>query len=288
MAQEVNERTNCAGADSCRRGQVDETRQQRGLLIKIIAFVRFAPARPLLDAGEQQIGLIAPFFRFPYRLRVHLSALAAQLIEAAMQPPRLRSLPVVVEPRRGQQFPATRRTLINRIHVTFSAESADDAVEHRGHHRLRRAVGTPRAAEPIDQVVAKTIEQIPSLNAALAVHLLQLANPRDDVEAGQRKSTRLANAALQNPADDAFEVDRLVQRRPDASHRARNRRHLAWQASAPQVPLEKSNGFAAISAERGAGEKAQSRIIFVDRGNQRILAGRWREVDVDPLEELAR
>ena len=287
VPQKIDERADAAGAEDSGRREIDEPGEQRSLLVEEVALGRLSPARPLLDVGQEQIGLIAPVLRLSNCFREQRLTVAAKPLFVAIEPPCIRRLPVVVDSRRRQQLRRIDGPVVDRIHFAAGTESGHRAIERWRNHLLRRAVGAARSGQLADQIFPQPIEQVPARHTLSMIRLLQVGHARNDVEVGGGEAAGIARAAFHDPADDAFEVNRFVQFRAEALHGAGNGRQLARQARAPQVPLEKPHGLRTIRAERGARHKTERRIVFVDGRNQRILTDTGRERQVDPFEQLA-
>ena len=74
----------------------------------------------------------------------------------------------------------------------------------------------------------------------------------------------------------------------EALNRVGDRRHLGRQVRAPQVELEEVQRVGGVAGIRQARNPSERRVVLVDRRHQRIGADPGREVEIDPLEQVAR
>ena len=103
MAHEVDEVAQTADAHCARRHQVEQVREQRRLLIEVVALARFAAARPLIELGDEPIGVVAPLVGAPHALGNRILPGAAQSHPHLVEASRRERLPVQIDPRSAEQ-----------------------------------------------------------------------------------------------------------------------------------------------------------------------------------------
>ena len=269
--------------------QVEHPGVEDRLLVEVVALVALALAAPLVDIGEQPVGLRAPLGRQAHAQGIGGRARTAQPHRRVVQPSGIAGLPIEVDARdaerRGHGF---RRVRVDPLDVELGARPPQRGVERgRGdrHHRVVVAAGCLHLSQ---EIAAQRVHHARSGHAQGGVGDLQIGHLGNDVERGRGGARRVVRAAEQNQPQQPLEVGRGEQAAREALNRVGDRRHFGWQVRAPQVELEEVQRVGKVAGIRQARNPSERRVVLVDRRHQRIGADARREVEIDPLEHVAR
>ncbi len=181
-----------------------------------------------------------------------------------------------------------RRIGVDRPDVGVGFRAPQRGIEGRRRERCGHVVRAAGSLELGGEIGPQGVHHVRSGDAFRGVVDLQIGHPGDDVEGGGRGAGRVVRAAEQNQPEQPFEIGRDDRIAREALDGTGDRRHLGRQVRAPQVQLEEVQPVGGIAAIGQSGDLSERDVVLVDGRHQRIRAHPRTEIEIDPLEQIAR